>query len=141
MGLEENSLSETPLIKHRVGDGSRIFLWFDNWHPMGSLWDKFGDRIAYDSALGINAKVSEIVGGTTWRWPFPSSWEIMDLINSTPSTFLPNGGSDAVDWCPAANGHFTIQSTWNSLRHHFDRVDWSRIIWGPHNIPKASFVV
>ncbi|KAL7204695.1 hypothetical protein ACSBR2_017740 [Camellia fascicularis] len=88
-----------------------------------------------------DAKVSEIVEGTTWRWPFPSSWELMDLIDSTPSTFLPTGGSDDVSWCPAANGKFTIQSTWNSLRQHFDQVNWSKIIWGPHNIPKVSFVV
>ncbi|KAL7234527.1 hypothetical protein ACSBR1_018023 [Camellia fascicularis] len=129
------------LIKHRVGDGSRVSLWFDNWHPMGSLWDRFGVKIVYDSALGINAKVSEIVEGTTWRWPFPSSWELMDLIDSTPSIFLPTGGSDDVSWCLAANGQFTIQSTWNSLRQHFDQVNWSKIIWGPHNIPKVSFVV
>ncbi|KAL7197294.1 hypothetical protein ACSBR2_019889 [Camellia fascicularis] len=119
-----------------VGDGSRVSLWFDNWHPMGSLWDRFGVRIVYDSALGINAKVGEIVEGTTWRWPFPSSWELMDHIDSTPSTFLPTGGSNDVSWCPAANGQFTIQSTWNFLRQHFDQVNWSKIIWGPHNIPK-----
>ncbi|XP_028117419.1 uncharacterized protein LOC114315048 [Camellia sinensis] len=56
-----------PLIKHRVGNGSRIFLLFDNWHPMGSVWYRFGVRIVYDSALGLDAKASEIVEGTTWR--------------------------------------------------------------------------
>ncbi|XP_028063905.1 uncharacterized protein LOC114267115 [Camellia sinensis] len=108
---------------------------------MGSVWDRFGVRIVYDSVLGIDAKVSEIVEGTTWRWPFPSSWELMDLIDSTPSTFLPTGESDDVSWCPVANGKFIIQSTWNSLRQHFDPVNWSKLIWGPHNIPKVSFVV
>ncbi|KAL7197309.1 hypothetical protein ACSBR2_019905 [Camellia fascicularis] len=130
-----------PLIKHRVGDGSSISLWFDNWHPLGSVWDKYGVRIVYDSALSLDAKVSEIVEGNTWRWPFPSSWELMDLISSTPPTFLPTGGSDDVSWSLAPNGKFTIQSTWHSLRQHFDHVNWSKIIWGPHNIPKVSFVV
>ncbi|XP_028095113.1 uncharacterized protein LOC114295119 [Camellia sinensis] len=50
-----------------------------------------------------DAKVSAIVEGTTWRWPFPSSWELMDLIVSTPSTFLPSGGSDDVSWSLASN--------------------------------------
>ncbi|XP_028092536.1 uncharacterized protein LOC114292711 [Camellia sinensis] len=130
-----------PLLKHRVGNGSTVFLWFDNWHPMGSLWDKFGGRIVYDSALGIDAKVSEIVEGNSWRWPFPSSWELRELIDNTPPTFLPTGGSDDVSWCPASNSQFTIQSTWHYLRKHFDPVNWSTLLWGPYNIPKVSFVV
>ncbi|XP_028126048.1 uncharacterized protein LOC114322825 [Camellia sinensis] len=68
---------------------------------------------------------------------FPSSWEIMDLIFSTPPTFLPSGGSDDVSWSPAASGKFTIQSTWHVLRAHFVPVNWSKL----HNIPKVSFVV
>ncbi|XP_028120128.1 uncharacterized protein LOC114317571 [Camellia sinensis] len=96
-----------PLLKHRVANGSTVFLWFDNWHPMGSLWDKFGGRIVYDSALSIDAKVSEIVEG-----------------------------SDDVSWCPASNSQFTIQSTWHYLRKHFDPVNWSTLLWGPYNNPK-----
>ena len=40
-----------PFLKHRIGNGERTFLWFDNWHPKGPLLDYFGERIIYDSAL------------------------------------------------------------------------------------------
>lgn len=73
-----------PLIKCSVGNGASISLWFDNWHPIGSLWAKFGDRIIYDSALGLDAKVKDIVDNDCWKWPVISSWEIKELIESTP---------------------------------------------------------
>lgn len=38
-----------PLIKSLGGDGSSISLWHVNWHPKGSLHQKCGQRIVYDS--------------------------------------------------------------------------------------------
>jgi hypothetical protein len=29
-------------LKFKVGDGNRIFLWLDDWHPDGCLLDKYG---------------------------------------------------------------------------------------------------
>lgn len=32
-------------IKYVVGNGASAFLWIDNWHPLGPLLHKYGDRI------------------------------------------------------------------------------------------------
>ena len=32
-------------IKFEVGDGKTIFLWHDNWHPIGTLSLEFGYRV------------------------------------------------------------------------------------------------
>ncbi|XP_028125748.1 uncharacterized protein LOC114322601 [Camellia sinensis] len=89
----------SPLIKHKIGCGDTTFLWFDNWHPIGPLWNKFGDRIIYDSALNSDTKVSKIIDGSSWKWPFPNSWEIQELISSTPVCFHPNPSStDQAIW-------------------------------------------
>ncbi|KAL7175567.1 hypothetical protein ACSBR2_029213 [Camellia fascicularis] len=45
-----------PLILHKIGNGGDVFLWFDNWHPLGSLWARFGARVVYDTAFGMDAK-------------------------------------------------------------------------------------
>ncbi|XP_028105446.1 uncharacterized protein LOC114304489 [Camellia sinensis] len=47
-----------PLILHKIGNGNATFLWHDNWHPVGSIWDKFEDRIIYDSGLQGRLKSS-----------------------------------------------------------------------------------
>ncbi|XP_028118147.1 uncharacterized protein LOC114315744 [Camellia sinensis] len=72
-----------PLIVHKIGNGNATFLWYDNWHPVGSIWDKFGNRIIYDSGLSREAKVSNIVNGDSWHW------EMRQLISLTPPSFKP----------------------------------------------------
>lgn len=34
-----------PYIKHHIGNGHSTSLWYDNWHPLGPLVEKFGYRI------------------------------------------------------------------------------------------------
>lgn len=37
-------------LSYVVGDGKSIFLWLDNWHPDGILYQVYGPRIVYDAA-------------------------------------------------------------------------------------------
>lgn len=129
-----------PLIKQVVGDGSNIFLWYDNWHLLGSLWTRFGNTIQYDTALNCATKVTAIVDNYAWKWPSVNTLEVKELIASTPSSLSPKLGADSIIWTPSSNGKFSIGSTWNFLRKSFDKVTWSGIIWGPHNVPKASLI-
>ncbi|XP_028105919.1 uncharacterized protein LOC114304975 [Camellia sinensis] len=99
-----------PHIKFKIGNGENVFLWYDNWHPLGSLWHKFGPRILYDTNLPDSTKVSSIVSNGSWKWPISNSWEIKEWISSTPLSFLPSlGSSDTPFWNLAADGDFSIQ--------------------------------
>lgn len=113
---------------------------FFGLHPLGSLWVKFGNRIVYDTALGMDAKVSNIIHNNSRNWPCVSSWEVKELIDHTPSDVIPTSGNDQIIWAPSPDGKFSINSTWNFLRKSFPKIGWARLLWGPHNIPKASFV-
>lgn len=44
-----------PWITYVVGNGYNIFLWLDNWHPLGPLKTKFGSRFVYNLGRTINA--------------------------------------------------------------------------------------
>jgi hypothetical protein len=36
-------------IKFSVGDGSKIHMWFDDWHPNGVLHSNYGPHVVYDA--------------------------------------------------------------------------------------------
>jgi len=48
-------------ISFKVGDGSRISLWFDNWHHFGRLIDNYGFLIVYDSGSCLEARVLYVI--------------------------------------------------------------------------------
>jgi hypothetical protein len=51
-------------LKFRVGDGSKIYLWLDFWHPDGILYDHYGYRDIYDARSKFDAELSSVVRGT-----------------------------------------------------------------------------
>ncbi|KAL7219398.1 hypothetical protein ACSBR2_012457 [Camellia fascicularis] len=96
----------------------------------------------YDSGLQGEAKVSDIVSGDSWKWPFPNSWEIRELISLTPQSFKPaSSTNDTLFWTLNPDGNFSIQSAWNHWRVKKDEVAWHKLLWGPCFIPKVSFIV
>ena len=130
------------LIRHRIGNGQKTFLWYDNWYHLGPLWDRYGDRIMYDSGLNGDSKVSQIIVGGLWKWPFPSSWDLRELTYQTPNNCLPNPLEvDKTVWSLNTDGVFTIKSVWELWRNKQDTVPWYNLVWGQSTIPKVSFVV
>ncbi|XP_028073922.1 uncharacterized protein LOC114276328 [Camellia sinensis] len=127
-----------PLIKFKIGNGENVFLWFDNWHPLGSLWQRYGQRILYDTNLPDNSKVSSIIFDGSWKWPIPSSWEIREWISSTPPALYPSNSLDTPLWSLNADGVFSIQSTWDYWRDKGPKVSWSKMIWGSPLIPRVG---
>ncbi|KAL7251523.1 hypothetical protein ACSBR1_013373 [Camellia fascicularis] len=93
-----------PFILHKIGNGGDVFLWFDNWHPLGSLWVRFGARVVYDTAFGMDAKVSRIVNNRSWSWPKRRRSFLQEMIEHTPLTFTPNSDNDTVIWVPSSDG-------------------------------------
>lgn len=55
-------------IKFKVGSGCNIYLWLDNWHPDGILYEKYGFRAVYDAGSNIDAKLSVVLVNRSWRW-------------------------------------------------------------------------
>ena len=128
------------LLKHNSGNGCGTFLWFDNWHPLGPLLDKFGSRIVYDSALSLHAKVKEIITDREWHWPRTNTLDLMEVRAEMHSIALPSDSIDTVRWIPSPNGKFSTSHTWDYLRSSSPKVPWYRLIWFPGSFPRHSFI-
>jgi len=131
-----------PLIKYQIGDGLSTSLWYDNWHPLGPLVEKFGPRIVYDSGLADGATVSTILQSPNrWHFPVTQTLELNEVRSALPlldSHSLPH--PDSCKWTLTRNGQFTIHSLWNHTRTHYPLVNWSHIVWFPSHIPKCSLI-
>ncbi|GFZ01445.1 hypothetical protein Acr_15g0000540 [Actinidia rufa] len=90
-----------PLIRHLVGNGRDTFLWLDNWHPVGPLYKKFGDRVVGNAGRSLLANVSDIICNGNWKWP----------------NLQPNGAvEDSVLWTPATSGVSYVKIAWKAIR-------------------------
>lgn len=127
-----------PLIKHVIANGTSTFLRYDNWHPMGPIIQRRGERIVYAAATKRNAKVSTIIRGNEWKWPRTS--ELIEPRRN--SNMLPDQSRvDEVRWVLDGSGKFAIQSTWEHVRDRKPVVRWWHLLWFPNHIPRFSFVV
>ena len=130
-----------PLIIHKIGTGDHTFLWYDNWLPIGPLLDRYPERIAYDAAININAKVRAIVRGLDWNWPVSRSCEL-DEVRSILSSFPPPSGSiDTMRWNITPNGAFHFATVWNHVRVHHPIVPWHKVVWYHGGTPRQSFIL
>lgn len=62
-----------------VGNGENTNIWYDNWHTLGPLEDKYGDCFIYDLSLSREAKVKEIIDVEEWKWPVTNSNTLMEI--------------------------------------------------------------
>ena len=104
-----------PLLKHNIGNGCRTFLWFDNWHPLGPILEKFGNRIVYDSAIPLHAKVNVIIAGGEWHWPRTNTLELMEVRSQMHLVDSPSEALDTVCWIPSPSRKFSTHHTWDYL--------------------------
>lgn len=124
-------------ITARVGNGQ----WLDNWHPLGPLFKKFGEAVVQNRGTSLLAKVSSIIHQGVWKWPRVRSPIIQNIIEHTPTTFLPSVDSlDSFVWNLNGRGVFTIKSAWNALRLVRPTVMWAKIVWFSHNVPRWAFI-
>ena len=96
----------------------------DNWHPLGPLLDKFGQRVVYDLALGLNARVSTVIEGDSWHWPLTNTMELMEIRDLMPNVPLPSGARDSIVWVPSPNGRYSTSHTWTTIRDPGPTVPW-----------------
>jgi hypothetical protein len=125
-------------IQFKVGNGSRIFLWFDQWHPFGYLLDNFGHRVVYDAGFPVGAKLSTIIRNGSWFWPYACSDTIVAIQSKLADVLI--GNTDLPVW-KSSNGIYSYSATWELLREKYPTVVWWKIVWFSMSIPRHSFIL
>jgi hypothetical protein len=118
------------LMIFMIGNGSRIFLWLNSWHPDGVLFDIYGYRIIYDSRRKCRS-------GGDWNWA-PARFE--DLVGTQCQlSDVQIGSLDAPIWLPIKTHKFSSKDTWDAIRVKLPKVDWDKLIWFSMAILENSF--
>jgi hypothetical protein len=125
-------------IRFKVGDGSRIFLWYDNWHPAGCLLDKHGFWTIYDAGSSAGAKLSSIIYDRDWFWPCARSESLVEIQSRLPEVDI--GVEDLPIW-NSRNGVYSCSETWETLREKKPAMDWWKVVWFSLAIPRHSFLL
>jgi hypothetical protein len=99
-------------IHFKVGDGSRVFLWLDKWHPAGYLLDRFGYRIVYDSGIPLNAKLAAIMKDGEWFWGSVRPDDLVAIQSQLSDVVI--GDADVAVW-DSRNGTYSCADTWGKL--------------------------
>ncbi|GJY72313.1 RNA-directed DNA polymerase, eukaryota, reverse transcriptase zinc-binding domain protein, partial [Tanacetum coccineum] len=56
-------------IVSKLGDGSKTFVWFDNWSNIGTLDQFINHKTMYAARLNTIMTVRELMGQSNWNWP------------------------------------------------------------------------
>lgn len=114
----------------RVGDGTLVSFWFDNWHPKGPLNLLFSNTEIYRSRLPKGASVADFLAFpehtsgvlndiAAWDDPLPE-------LNYEPDRFL---------WLGNPSGTFSAASAWEAIRPRSQKLRWAPFIWNKALIP------
>ncbi|XP_058180014.1 uncharacterized protein LOC131298547 [Rhododendron vialii] len=114
---------------------------FYNWHPLGALYQRFGEAVVTNRGLALRAKVSSIVGQGGRNWPRQRNRAVLNIIRNTPDTFLPTVSEcDKVAWTLTADGSFSVKSAWEACRHRSPIQPWHPLVWFSQGVPRWSFI-
>lgn len=45
------------------------FLWTDNWHQLGPLYQRFGESVVFNSGRSVHTSVASIIQNGMWKSP------------------------------------------------------------------------
>ncbi|XP_059638758.1 uncharacterized protein LOC132281037 [Cornus florida] len=123
------------LIKHKIGKGTSINLWLDNWLPAGPLSLRFPPNILIEAGLDLSTTVSHLIYNDSWNFPPVLSVAIPEL----PTLPSPSMKDDKLIWTASPSGEFSLKHTAASLFPPYPLVPWFDLVWRSPAIPRMKF--
>ncbi|GJT54657.1 RNA-directed DNA polymerase, eukaryota, reverse transcriptase zinc-binding domain protein [Tanacetum coccineum] len=129
-------------VWHKLGDGMKTLMWYDNWCEIGPLFRIISNRSIYSTRLTSDVIVAEMIKNGDWKWP--SDWKnIYPIIKQVK---VPKLESEKVDWIVWRNKDgkdckFSIKEVYKDMRVQSSKSTWAKLVWYSQCIPKQSFIL
>ncbi|XP_024011316.1 uncharacterized protein LOC112086579 [Eutrema salsugineum] len=135
----------SPFIQGIVRNGQTISFWHENWLSLGKLIDIIGDAGPRLLVIPLNATVSDASTPTGWRIRRTRMRHLDTVLEHIRAHPIPNAanGPDFYLWRIEAGSYkdrISSPHTWNQLRIHHPPVQWWRLLWFNHGIPRCRFI-
>ncbi|XP_071713097.1 uncharacterized protein [Rutidosis leptorrhynchoides] len=83
-------------VVHKIGNGTTTNVWFDRWHPNGTIAEIVSRRNILSEGYSFNEKVCDIVHGFNFTWPNAWYSEFNAIQDVAP--LILTDQSDVVQW-------------------------------------------
>ncbi|GJT58681.1 RNA-directed DNA polymerase, eukaryota, reverse transcriptase zinc-binding domain protein [Tanacetum coccineum] len=127
-------------LQYKIGDGTKVSLWYDKWHSSGLLINHVTNRDLYDARIPKMISISDMIDEGVWKWPLEwdsNEFEFMKL--RVP--LITNGMTDKVKRRNDENKlvPFHMKFMCVAISPNTEKVRWYKLVWFKQCIPKHSF--
>lgn len=116
--------------------------WFDNWSPLGRLYNLTGHRRVVDICISTYATITDVFENHRRRGPRVEYLNAMeDAIDKVKSER--KDGDDSLYWKYSDNvckQMFVTRNTWRLIRTSHPTTSWHKVVWFTHVTPKYYFL-
>jgi hypothetical protein len=107
--------------------------------PFCILFEVFGYRAAYDAQSNLDAKLSSVILNGEWVWRPARSDALVEIQTKLPEISF--GSHDRPFWTASKTRAYVSSETWELLREKKAEIEWWKLVWFPHAIPKHAFIL
>jgi hypothetical protein len=99
---------------------------------------KVGQKLVYDPAISVNAKLSSMIHHKAWNWGHTRSDDLVTTLSRLP--MIDFDEFDKAVWISSKLGSFSLANAWDQIRLRSSALNWWRIVWFAKAIPRYAFI-
>ncbi|PWA78157.1 reverse transcriptase domain, Reverse transcriptase zinc-binding domain protein [Artemisia annua] len=125
---------------YKIGNGTNISAWFDNWSTNSPLMDSITARDINRAGFNMSSRLVDFIINNAWNWPINWATRYPNIYNATVLT-LNNNTLDILVWRDrlGIERPFSVGVAWEDLRPRGDSIEWTNVVWFAHYIPRHAF--
>ncbi|GKC94261.1 hypothetical protein Tco_1159703 [Tanacetum coccineum] len=121
-------------IWHRIGSGSTISMWYDQWCSISPIANVVSARDIHHTGFSLDSKVTNLISNNTWIWHAEWGTKYPILLSVTVPSLDANA-RDVLEWRNSMGiaRPFSVSLVWNCIRPMHEDVNWCEV-WDMMNL-------